>query len=279
MSTKDKIKDYQLYNVEQIMVIIENQLKIIFESDPGYYSQYDFILKNEQMFVKNTDRQKTGNIYIVVKFLPADINYNQNIVPITITAVSEYNNLEVCQRLLMEYAQTFNLVDEISDDKISYNQTYTTPQIMSSFNEVFYGYRSTFLMSGTFFLSYNSNYSELYYISIDGQEIPVDTITFSQDFSIQLDTQPFFNTNNFTKSIGKFGTHVINFTIFLTDNELCNLILDIVNGKVDNGVENTFKFKIKYNNGQGCEKNFKLSSFNSAQNIGEMPIISCVFTN
>ena len=282
----------KMYNIQDIMDLIKQQMVEIMQNDYEYYRKYNIKLANEQYYVDPEDRKEPNIIYIVVKFLPADIMYNQNVIPITITAVSEYNKIEVCQRLLLEYAQTYNLINDVWNGKINYNQTYTTPQVMSNFSDVYYGYRNTLYMSGTFLLSYNSNPSKLYYLRkkiVDGvekeeeEEQLIDVINFSESFGIQLDSQPFFGTNNRTRSVGKFGTHTINFTMFLVDDDICNDILDIVlnidsSSDTHKDVNKTYKFKISYQNDKECTKNFKLVSFDKTNNAGEMPIVSVSFT-
>lgn len=283
----------KLYSPQDIMNILQQQFVELMQEDYEFYRRYKIKLANEQYYVDPEDRKEPGNIYIVVKFLPADINYKQNIVPFSITAVSEHDGLEVCQKLLLEYAQTYNLVDDFTENGITYNQTYTTPQVTSNFSEIYFGYRNTFFMSGTFLLSYSINPSKFYYVAENGEEILVEAITFSEDFSIQTDTQPFFNTNNFTTSIGKYGTHTINFSTYLTDDGeieiiengekikkplLCNKILDIVNGIIDNGVDNSFTFKLEYKNGRFVERTYKLINYRRSQDVGQLPIITCSFT-
>lgn len=269
-----------LYDIKTIMDLIEEQFIQIMRNDYEFYKDYDIKLANEQYYVKPEDRKTPNKIYIVVKFLPGDINYNQNIIPITITAVSEYNKLNVCQKLLLEYAQVFNLVSDVSDNNINYNQTYTTPQTISNFSEVYFGYRDVFLMSGTFLLSYNTNSSSLTYVYTENEkeiEEQVDAITFNDDLTVSLDTQPFFNTHNFTQSVGKYMTYTIHFGMYLVKNNLCNKILQIIAGEED--IDYTFKFKIDYKDGFSYTKNFKLAGYSRSQDIGAMPVISCTFTN
>ena len=279
----------KMYNIEDIMDLIEQQMIEIMRNDYEYYKNYNIRLSNEQYYISPEDRKEPNTIYIVVKFLPADITFNQNIIPITINAVSEYNKIEVCQRLLLEYAQTYNLQNDVWKGIINYDQTYSTPQVMSNFSEVYFGYRNTFYMSGTFLLSYNSNPSKLYYIYTDEEgkthEVLLDVINFTESFSIQMDSQPFFGTNNRTRSVGKFGTHTINFTVFLVDDEICRDVLKIVlidfNDKdiiTNKDINKTYKFKISYRNKQECVKDFKLVSFDKTNNAGEMPIASMTFT-
>lgn len=276
----------KMYNIDDIMSLIQNQMLNIMQEDYEYYKNYNIKLANEQYYIPPEARQEPNTIFIVVKFLPADITFNQNVVPFTINAISEYNKIEVCQRLLLEYAQTYNLISDVWEGKINYNQTYTTPQVMSNFSEMYFGYRNTFYMSGTFLLSYNSNPSKLYYIK-DNEEILIDAINFTESFTIQSDTQPFFGTNNRTRTIGKFATHTISFTMFLVDDDICRDILDIVlvsdededyEQNVEADINKTYKFKIQYQNGQKCTKKFKLISFDKTNNAGEMPIASVTFT-
>lgn len=273
----------KMYNVDSIMELVEKQFIELMRDEYEYYQNYKIILSNEQYYVSPEDRQETNTIYIVIKFLPAEINYNQNVVPITITAVSEYNKLEVCQKLLLEYAQTYNLKPDQSENDIIFSQTYTTPQVMSNFSEVYYGYRTTFYMSGTFLLSYNANPETVYFLYKDKegkeQEQQLEIFSFQEDFSIQLDTQAFTNTNGFTKSLAQVGTHTISFIMRLTNDYFCNLILDIVNNNIVNGISTDFKFKISRKNGKEKIATYKMKNYTSSRDIGEMPVMSCTFTN
>lgn len=267
----------KFFSIDEIMSLIENQFKLIIRNDYEYYKNYNIKLTNEQYYIPPEDRTETNTIYIVVKFLPADISFNQNIVPITINAVSEYNKIEACQKLLLEYAQTFNLIDDETINGVSYNQTYTTPQVISNFTEMYFGYRSILIMSGTFLLSRNINSSKLYYITDEGEEVLVEAITFHDDFSIQLDTQGIYNNFNRTKSEARVGTYAINFAMKLVDDELCKKILNIVCKK--ESINTNFKFRIKYRYDIVFEDNFKLFSYSRSQDIGNMPFFTASFTN
>lgn len=271
------------YNNDEILKLIEKQFIEIMRDDYEYYKNHEIVLSNEQYYVDPEDRKEQNTIYIVVKFLPAEINYNQNIIPITITAVSEYNKIEVCQRLLLEYAQTYNLKPDEDQNGTVFSQTYTTPQVMSNFSEVYYGYRTLFYMSGAILLSYNANPETIYFLYEDEngneQEQQIEAFSFNEDFTIQLDTQAFTNTYGFTKSLAQVGTHTISFIMRLTDDDFCNLILDIVNKTAKDGISTDFKFKIRRKNGKQKIDIYKLKNYSGSREIGEMPVISCTFTN
>ena len=291
--SNEEIKESQFYNVEDIMDIIEEQLKNIFEYDPDFYGDYDYTLTNEKMFAKNKEgKYKTNTIYIVVKFLPAQINYGQNIIPVTITAVAEQNKFDVCQRLLMEYAQAFNLRPSQyfnKEKKLYYNQSYDAPSVMSNFNEVYSGYRTLLTLTGEFLISSNATMEELYYYPNGPQDenpILIETLAYSESYDASLDTQPYTNKQNFTDSIVKFGSNSFNITIYLMNDELCNKILRI-KYRLEH-VDTPFYFGVKYNNqdkivGETNAKPFiykyKLVNASNSRNIGEMPVISLTFIN
>ena len=287
-----RIEEKKYFDVEKILDIIEKQFKFVMGEDPDYYEKYDIFLKNEQTYIDDYNRLSPNNIYMVVKFLPAEINYNQNIIPITITAISEHNKIDVCQRLLMEYAQYWNLKSDedyqyLDDDrKISYTQVYESPSIMSNFNEVYYGYRSVFMLSGSILISYNTNPCDLFYYYNVGEEkksFKVEKITFSCSFDASLDTQPFIQNKNFTSSVVKFGTFCFNVTTYLTSDELCNKILKLIFRKEE--MNNNFSFGISFrnqeelNDGEPFKLEYKLQNASIVNNIGELPLVSLNFTN
>ena len=262
--------------IDKVMELLMKQFADVMSKDSEYYNNYHIYLSNEQQYVKDKNREK-GAIYIVVKFLPASLNFGQTILPITINAIAERNKIEVCQRLMLEFAQTYNLT---TNDNQTIKQTYTSPANNSNFNEVFDGFRSLFYMSGTFLMSENTNPYHLY---VSGEENEVQCITLGVNFDIQLDSQPFFSTNNFTKSVGMYGTFTINFTTYLTNTNLINKALAVALkdlSKQPDGVNTNFKFDVIFKNGFKIENvSFKLVNFSVQQNLGEMPVASLTFTN
>lgn len=261
---------------EKIFELIKRQFIEIMNNDYDFYKDYKIILSNEQQFVRERDRS-ANTIYIVVKFLPSSLNFGQLVVPITINAVAEQNKIEVCSKLLLEYAQTYNL--STSDDE-TIKQVYTSPSVASNFNDVFAGFRSLYFMSGTFLVSEKANPYKIY---ISGEEKPIATITNSINVQIQLDTKQFFDSDNFTRSVGTSGTFIFNFTTYLLDNDLVNKALAITLKDLEkqpDGINTIFTFDIVFKNGYKLKNaKFKLSNFSTQQNIGEIPVVSLTFTN
>lgn len=146
---------------KNILRMIENQFNEIIHSGDCVYKGFHVSVAEEQDFNRIKCQDDTNHIYIVVKFLAADINYGQVLLPITITAVSEDRKLDVCKRLLFEFADRNNMkIDENSTIK----QFYTSPQVMSNFEEIYDGYRSLLYLSGVFTINENANPYEFYYV-------------------------------------------------------------------------------------------------------------------
>ena len=296
---------------KKILKLIKDQLEAIMLTDTSYYSKYKFEIVNEQYYVPDEEREP-GRIYIVVRFLPADVDFGQDVVPITIQAVSECNCLQVTQRLLLEYAQLFNLKVRRDETNQLIYQNYTTPSVISNFETVYEGFRSILSMSGSIVLSKNINRITAVYYDGDtltdvtalpatqgnydlirynnkiykwdnegwkeygGEEI--DFLNFTDHFDATPDTQPYFSNQNFTESVIKYGSYAFNISVFLTDDTLNNKVLSI---KVRNKPMNVnFYFKISYDNGLSMPLvPFKFINATSTQNKGELPSTVMAFAN
>lgn len=133
---------------DYMMRLIESQFNEIIYGGDCTYRGYFVTVAKEQDFNRIQDKHP-NHIYIVVKFLAASLNYGQTLLPITITAVSEDRKLDVCQKLLFEFADRNNL--KLTDGKIK--QFYTSPQVISNFEEIYDGFRSILYVSGSFLIS------------------------------------------------------------------------------------------------------------------------------
>lgn len=304
----EEINRDELINFEFVLEIIKNQLNMIASTDPEYYSQYIFDVVNEQQFVSDDEREP-GRIFIVVKFLPADIDYGQDILPFTIQAVSESNGLPAAQRLLLEYAQIFNLKTFKKEGKVIY-QSYTTPNVISHFEIIYDGFRSVLIMSGTILISTNVNRSKLIYfvgdsaedvseipsykvadlvtyegdvyqwdgsqyVKYDGEE--VDALAFNDVYNATPDTQPYFENGNMTKTMIKYGSYSFTCSFILTKNNLNDKILKIVTRKKNPNT--SFYFKILQDDGNDMPfLEYKMIHFGRTQNKAEMPSAALAFT-
>lgn len=347
---------------DKIMETISIQFKDILYNDM-YYNEFKIHVAKEQDFNRIVDRDPK-TIYIVVKFQSASLNYRQYLLPITIYALSEQNKLDACQRLLLDYCMKYNLA--MNDDQ-TIKQFYSSPQVISNFEEIYYGYRSMLYMQGTFLVSKDSDPRKFYYLDlklnslyddignynfnsslfmsfIESEKINIVAkhcfrwnpeenyfeysnddqysnligvhmslkqmetlgITFENTLSnnvtieisvkkeeieilnyqttcdIMLDSQPFYNTNNFSKSVGKLGTYLINLTAYMVDTPFINKVNAIPDedfGTAPDGVNTTFTIEIsRLKSGKSTIKYLKLVSVSDQGSIGEFPVITMTFS-
>lgn len=292
--------------VDKVFNIIKEQMVSIMAADPEFYGKYNIILSNEQQFVKNKDRSPY-NIYIVVKFMAASLVYGQTLLPVNINAIAEQNKIEVCQRLLLEYAQTYTLGDDINisaaengdeNDNSTYviKQVYQSPQVMSNFNSVFEGFRSLFFMSGTFLVGKDSNpIKEItYYASADAETgTKINFVDASWNFSIQLDSQGFYGTDSITESKSKLGTLGVFVVLQVVSNDFCNKIKAIAfrdKSIAPNGIKEVFYLSIAFADdpvdSQGNvttpyvqKMPFHMASADAKQSVGQFPLMTVSLTN
>ena len=285
----------QTYN-QMLMSIISEQFQTIISEESDFYSGFKIIISNEQQFIKKKD-QDINNIYIVVKFLSGNLNYGQKLTPVNFTVLGQGNKIDIVQKLLLDYAQTFNLGEEITieptvEDSNRYliKQIYDQPQVSMNFNETFDNFRSLFMMTGAFLVGANSlPITKIEYFdsasSTQGTEIKI--ISANTSFNIQLDSQAFYGTDSITTSKSKIGTLTINIVTYFNEDDFCKKIRSIAfrikkNGKLEvpNGIKEKFYFSITFSDGETVEKmEFSLASFQTMQSIGEFPLLTFTITN
>lgn len=273
-------------NYDVYVQYIRDEISTIMKSDSKYNS-YTVKISREQFFSTDTD-DKRNTIYIVVEFGSASINFGQTALPVVLTGISEQNSSDICQDLLSEFALKYNL--QYADNGKTVMQIVEMPDVTTTSNAIYDGYRSVVICGMVFVVSAGTNDFDVYYIydkngTLTEEKIEVLTTQINVNFS--LDSQPFYKQNNFTTSIVKYATISISFsTYLLKDNAFIRSVLEILKSRVNESgkskeVNKDFKLKIKFLREQNNEivDTFKIVSLNIAKNIGEIPAISCSFTN
>lgn len=285
--------------VESILEIIKNQINSILNNDSFYKNYRNKVeVSNEQFFSKKSFLEP-DKIYIVVKFENANFDIGQILLPITINVASEQNKLDVCQKLLFDFSEQFTL-KTIPDDNDFIKQIWNTPNVINNFNEVSYGYRSLLYTTGTIIIGKNSSpLSELYFY-VDGNEENQSeqnkinlydlTIIFSDNFDVDLDSQPFYYTNGAAKSASKTSTYSFSITCFKLNNDffdLCKMIkrgttkfaTDGVTKLGEDGISTKFKFSFKdKDDNESWSESFRLVNYTCQQNKGDLPVVSLTFS-
>lgn len=269
----------------KILELFGTQLQTIINDNKEAYEGYSFTITNEMQFVKDKKQKEElknnpKKIFIVIKFLPATLNYGQVLMPIIVNAIGEKNKIDVCYNLFIQYAETYNLQFN-SDETI--RQYYSSPVVLSNFNEIGDGYRSLINLSGTFQISENANQVDVVYADNETSLISVPAISATISFDVQLESQTFYGVSDRTKSRGRVGTVCLNITMYLIDTELCNKALKVMLGYTDeypNSSDTSFYFNLAFKNGLKLDRQeFKLANFTTEQRLGELPVCTMTFTN
>lgn len=252
----------------KVLELIKRQIKLL-----NYREEYQNIkiyVSDERQFIKNNIKEDNA-IYLIVKFGEGTLNYGATFLPITIEAITVQNKIELCKQFLFDYTQTYNLV---SSNNIM--QSYTTPTNTIDFIEMFVGYRSLFEISAVFLIAQNSNTFNFEYFNDKGEWEKIEAIDMKLSFSNQLDSQPFFNTNNFAKSETRVSVLALTFVKYLNEDEIDNKIFDIVYKKIPN--TKSFKIKIIHENGKEYIDDFKLLEVVTEKSIGLLQEYIATFT-
>lgn len=268
-----------IINYDEMINLIRNQLIIVAEESYEYFKNYNIVVSKEQFYIKHS-QVKPNSIYIAIKFSASSVNFAQTVLPVSLSVMTEQNSVEAAQKLLLDYVHKYNL--ESSSDML---QIYESPVVSSNFNKVFEGYRSILYVNGFFAISKNANYLTIKYpeitINENGEEQKeykeVTNLTLNFNSNFMLDSQPFFNTNNFSESISKVGTITFSVVTYMVDDiKLVNDALDVSLGFVEN--DYPFECMLSFKNGKELVKDFKLVSFDYQGNIGQIPVVSMSFT-
>jgi hypothetical protein len=258
-----------ILQTQDIIDLITRQLGLTMGKDVGFYENYKLKISNEQMFIPEEEREP-GIIYIVVKFLPGSVNFGQTVMPVNISAISEENGIHVCQQLLYEFSNTYNLTSSTNDE---IKQTYSSPVASGSFSEIYSGFRTVFMLTGTFLYSKHSNPATIKY---KGFEVPAINVSWA--YSVALNSITTKESNNLTTSKAEYATWTINIATYLVDYGLVDDCMEAVCENTHNDRE--YELVITFKNGRELNnKKFKLANISGEQPVGNQPVVSITFTN
>lgn len=162
--------DERLIEVEKIEQMLTSQFNEVIQED-AFLRGVKFKIANEQQFVLEKSKEP-NTIYIVFKLSSSSLDYGQVIMPITLIAISEYNGINRCQRLLLDFAQKYNIQ---WDGEQTIRQFWENPNSTGNFEELYDGFRTTFYMSGALVISKNANFLTIYNLSwgakVNGEDV------------------------------------------------------------------------------------------------------------
>lgn len=191
----------------------------------------------EQIFVK----MKTftpNTIYVVIKYLSSNITLEATLQPVQIMILSEQNSMEIARTLFNEFANRYNWFTDIQDNIYTKHQ-YSTPVVLSNFEDVSNGYNSMLYVSGT--LAIMENVLDVKNIKIGRIEIPI--LAFNMSYSMSGNTQQ-MPSNNIASTIMDVSTISFGLTLALKGNPIFEALFGILSGRINGNYTFNLSFTI-----------------------------------
>ena len=157
------------------------------------------VVLQEQLFAKNGELDP-DKIYIITKMLTSTITYGAETQPYQLLILSQQDRLDETQKLLDEFTVKYNFFAEIIDGTFVKHQ-YSSPVVMSNFNEAAYGYRSVLYVSATLVIM--ENVIDIENLQIDN--INIKPLLFALQYSMSGNTQP-INKENIASTVKSIST-------------------------------------------------------------------------
>ncbi len=276
---------------KKVLDLVTSEIQDIVNKEPELYRGYSIEISSELAYAKKiTFTPKT--IYIAIKFLEANVYFEQTNLPVIIDILAEQNSFEVARTLIMSFIATYNLTNDKEGNIL---QRYDTPVVLNNFNEIGNGFRTLFSCRGGFLISLNNNpIVNIDYIwetkesddKIISHTESIKPLVSNWHLANQLDSQGFFETKNLTNSIAQVFSFVINFVVYqFSNSHLFNVMLGMLNGDDDvdgdinyNFNDTVFNMVITFKNGKSINKNMKFVRMNASQPIDGLPTDEYSFT-
>lgn len=236
------------------------------------YNDIELIVSNERNI--DTLKPKKNRIIIVISYFESAITAGQTLLPLQLSILSEYNNIEITQALLYAYAESYN-TKENADFTIK--QFYLTPVLVGAFTEYYDGYRGLYTMSGTLLISENMNALTDFAVFDGDKYVTLDLISSRINFSIQVSPDAFVDqpTAN-TFAVALQGTLTVNIVLYQTDNFLFDEILNMI--FADLSIDRIYQCRFTYRKVTYSNINLQLVDYENANELASLPAVSLTFT-
>ena len=174
---------------DEILQLIKEELDSIKDLN-SEFSSIDFVVADEQMFIKMKDKDPK-KIYIVVRFSAAAINFGQATLPVELSVLGLQNEIILTQNFMNAFVSEYNLKSEYN-----VTQLYMTPRVSINFNEVYNGFRTLLSVTGTWIIGDNTiRLAELLYYPLGGveNEVPesIPVVAYNDTTENSLNPQPY----------------------------------------------------------------------------------------
>lgn len=223
---------------------------------------FKFKVTAEQTFADMKDFD-ADTIYVVVKYLSSDIQFNAETIPIQVLVLSEQDSLDKVKMILNKFT-TDNNWQVIIENGTYVKQQYNSPVVLNNFIEVGRGSRSMLYITGTLFIMENV---------IDIKKVEIDDVEYKPigtniSYSMSVDTQQMPN-NNIAISTKTVSTFAMTLTIPMIASDFVTEVLNILTEEA-NGNQN-FLVKVTFQNDVVIEKEMKIINTQIITGINQVP--------
>lgn len=265
-----------MIDYSEYIISLNVQFVSLINSDEKFKSFKDhFILCDEQFINKNVKKITPNNIYGVINFGTASIEYGQTQLAISIDFLGQLNDISLLQELLNLYVETYNL-------KYLYNsnilQTYVTPVLNSNFNQIDAGFRGIFTIAGALLITQNLiDISKLEYKNSNGEYEEIEYLKITSQITNSALPEAFSGTSGRTISTLQFQTQTLSIALYPLNSAF---LTSLMKSQIEKDGDFTEKYTIKltYNNGIESEFDYVLTSIYHEKAKAGIPSLSLVFT-
>jgi len=258
--------DYEIYLKNQLISLI-NDLSLDLKVE----------VCEEQMFAKIKEYMPK-TIYCVIKYLATTIQFTSVIRPVQIMIMSEANQLTNVKILFDALANNYNWMTVI-ENTTYVKQQYSSPVVLSNFNDVSYTFRSVLYISATLIEMENvvdvkGGFTISFDETVNGvttvKSVLIDPISQQFQYIASGDTQP-IGGRKISETIKSVSTFSLSLIVAPTNNDFIQECIKISKGIVSGNK----RFSVVFTLGDiDFNINMVLTSFNHNSAKNEIPGIS-----
>ncbi len=205
----------------------------------------------------------------IIKYLQGTNYRDSTIQPIQLSVYTD--DLAETKSVLDSFTKTFSNLPYL-DGLFYINQIYSTPMVLSNFNQIGATYISQFIISVTLIISQNISDIKMVYIDDDAYE----TTTRYVSYVAGVDNQRVNNIDFLNNTQVSNGALRIGMTLISKSDTLGSKMRNIRLGKLN--INNKFKIKLVYSDNDTVEEYImKMESHNLNSENQLMPSVSVVF--
>lgn len=248
-----------MFEIDAVAIInkIATQFNTILQ-EKNY--QKEVFVGNERYFVENP--LKPNQVGVVIEFGRGLLDFNQVVLPIDLTILSDSVDLDELQFLLYDFAINYS---NTSNDL--FYQRYSSPKINTNFALYNEEIRTVWEMSGTIRLVSPENAATKVYWKQNNEYVEIEILSVDLSLTNTPDPQPTLDSYGEAYTINRTSTFTISFSSYTSKNELYK---SIINNQITPGSKNVrYEMKVDFGNGIAYEIDMVVVSVALKQNIGE----------